>query len=419
LEKRGTLKSWQQEIGRYIEGNHALEFAAAVALTAPLLEPTNQEGFAILLCGNSSIGKSTVLYIANSIWGAGKPSSFRITDNAAETLLKNCNDGLVTLDELGQAKASCLDDIIYMITNGVGKGRAKKNGEAQAVSLFRAVVIASGEIGPESKLAEKGKTVTAGQSVRLLVLNVLMKYGIFNTLHGFNSGSELSDHFKKASVNNQGIVIDEFMKYITANFDEVINEIESNIEVWLSKCCSNITNGQILRVAHKFALTAAVGEVAIKAGIFPFKKGNSLKSAEVMFNKWLEGRGGEHSHELNRILRNLKVLISEGINRFLNIDGSEEGKNIKTAGYKKIALINDEHAIPREVLSEVYILPTVFDSEVLEGRSRKSFVSELVSLNIIERSSNSNHFTKSIWIGKHGKKQAFIINPSALEDLNL
>jgi putative DNA primase/helicase len=418
LEKRGTLQSWQQEIGGYIEDNHALEFAAAVALTAPLLEPTNQEGFAILLCGNSSIGKSTALCIANSIWGAGKPSSFRITDNAAEVLLKNCNDGLVTLDELGQAKASCLDDIIYMIANGIGKGRARKNGEAQTVSLFKAVVIASGEIGPESKLAEKGKTVTAGQSVRLLVLNVLMKYGIFNTLHGFGSGSELSDHFKKASVNNQGVVIDEFMKHITANFDEVISEVDSNIEVWLSKCCSNITNGQILRVAHKFALTAAVGEVAIKAGIFSFKKGNSLKAAEVMFNKWLDGRGGEHSHELNRILKNLKVLISEGINRFLNIDGSEEGKNIKTAGYKRIVLINDEHGIPREILSEIYMLPTVFDSEVLEGKSRKSFVPELVSLEVLEKNTSNNRFTKSVWISKHGSKEVFVINPSALEELS-
>ncbi|WPY01559.1 DUF927 domain-containing protein (plasmid) [Candidatus Trichorickettsia mobilis] len=419
LEKRGTLESWQQEIGKYAEDNHVLEFVASAAFTAPLLEPTNQEGFAILLCGNSSIGKSTALSVANSIWGSGKPSSFRITDNAAESLLKNCNDGLVTLDELGQAQASSLGDIIYMITNGIGKGRAKKNGEAQAVSAFKVVVIASGEVGAEGKLAEKGKSVTAGQSVRLIDLNAVMEHGIFNTLHHFNSGSELSDHLKKASVDNQGVVIDEFLKYITANFDEVLEEIKNGIERWLSECCPKTNNGQILRVAHKFALIGVVGEIAIKALILPFKQAACVKAAEVMFNKWLEGRGGERSHELTQIIRNLKVLLGEGINRFLNVDGTEEGKNIKTAGYKRIASVSDEQDISQEALEEAYILPTVFDSEVLEGKSRKLFIPELVSLGILKIDNKDGQFTNSVRIAKQGKKRAFVIIPSALEELSL
>jgi len=419
LSKIGSLKSWQQEIGKYIESNCLLEFVASSALTSALLNHTKQEGFAILLCGSSSIGKSTALCIANSIWGAGKPSSFRITDNAAETLLKNCNDGLVTLDELGQAQASSLGDIIYMIANGVGKGRAKKNGEAQAISSFRVVVIASGEIGANTKLAEKGKDITAGQSVRLIDLNAVMQHGIFNNLHGFNSGSELSDHLKAASVNNQGVVIDEFMKYITADFDTVISEVELNINCWLSRYCPKNLDGQIIRVAHKFALIGAVGEIAIKAKIFLFEQGRCFETARTMFEKWLEDRGGERSHELNRIIKNLKVLADEGINRFLNIDGSEDGKNIKTAGYKKIISKPDEQGVTQEVLEELCILPTVFDSEVLEGRSRKLFISELINLGVLKVDDKDGRFTRNIRIGKYGVKKLFAINITALEEVNL
>ena len=62
------------------------------------------------------------------------------------------------LDELGEVNADDLFKTIYMMANGVTKGRADKNGNAKETSYFKVLVQSTGEIGVEAKLAEKKTT---------------------------------------------------------------------------------------------------------------------------------------------------------------------------------------------------------------------------------------------------------------------
>ena len=373
LIRKGTLEGWKNNIGRLANGNNSLMFSCAVALSAPLLKILGEEGCCFHFAGSSSIGKTTTLHVASSVWGMGKPSSFRTTDNAAESLCKNSNDGLLLMDELAEIDANSLEKITYLFANGTGKGRSKRNGDAQVITTFRILGLSTGEIGLQAKLTEKGKNATAGQSVRFIEIpaDSSKGLGVFDTLHEFEGGGVLSDHLRKTP-EDCGIVIDKFMKYITSNFEDVKKLITNLSEVWFKKYLPTSSDPQVERVAKKFAFIASIGEIAVSAGILPFEELAVSISCKVLFDRWLEQRGTNDSHEFHSIIERLKVLTQECINsRFLDVGGTDEDKNIReVAGYKKLESNkienletgNDEE---EQVIKEFWILPNVFKREIL------------------------------------------------------
>ena len=388
LIRQGTINGWQDRIGKLVNGNNLLMFSTATAISAPLFKKFNEEGCCFHFSGSSSIGKTTALYVASSVWGMGKPSSFRTTDNAAESLCKNSNDGLLLMDELAEIDPNSLEKLTYLFGNGTGKGRSRRNGEAQAITTFKILGLSTGEIGLQAKLNEKGKNTTAGQSVRFIEIpaDSGKGLGIFDTLHHFENGRDLSDYLRKECLNCGGVVIDEWMRYISSNFNDLQKAIIFASKTWLEKYLPQNSDPQVQRVGKKFALIAIIGETAIDAGILPFAQGAISEACKVLFERWLEQRGNNGSHEFQGIIERLKMLTQESINsRFLDADGgNDENKNIqKLAGYKKSRKqpIEDLENGTREnasLITEFWILPAVFHREILENRNLKIFCKQLI-----------------------------------------
>jgi putative DNA primase/helicase len=104
FKPHGSLPQWQEQIGRYIAGNSRLTLFACAAFAAPLLKlASEKEGGGFHLYGGTSVGKSTALEVAASIWGdQDYIHQWRNTDNAFEAIALAHNDGLLCLDELHQ-----------------------------------------------------------------------------------------------------------------------------------------------------------------------------------------------------------------------------------------------------------------------------------------------------------------------------
>ena len=68
-ETRGSLSDWQAGIGSLTSGHALPVFAVSAALAGPLLHLAEQEGGGINFYGASSIGKTTLLRGAASVWG--------------------------------------------------------------------------------------------------------------------------------------------------------------------------------------------------------------------------------------------------------------------------------------------------------------------------------------------------------------
>ncbi len=128
-ERRGTLDDWRETAGRLAKGHRLATLAISTALASTLLCIGGYESGGVHVCGRSSIGKTSSLRLAASVWGKGAEDgnlrSWRMTSNAAEATLSGaCDIGLV-IDEIGQIDGRELGAVLYMAANGSGKVRMR------------------------------------------------------------------------------------------------------------------------------------------------------------------------------------------------------------------------------------------------------------------------------------------------------
>ena len=102
FEQSGTLEGWRAEVATPALGNDRLILALATAFAGPLVRLIGEESGGLHFFGPSSTGKTTALRCACSVWGI-RHASWRASDNALEPVAAAACDGLLPLDETGQA----------------------------------------------------------------------------------------------------------------------------------------------------------------------------------------------------------------------------------------------------------------------------------------------------------------------------
>ena len=410
-KQSGDLKSWNEKIAKYASSNPNIIFAISLALSAPLLHLTNTENIGVHFIGPSSIGKTTLLNIASSVWG-NSIYNWRTTDNAAESIAELSNDGLLLFDELGQVDGCALDQLSYMLGNGIGKLRSKRSGDAKEAKTFRLALLSSGESGISTKLKERGKTLKAGQSVRLLELPADSKYGIFDDLHNFKSGDEFAKYLKNQIKENTGVLIDIFLQKIIKNKDEIIKMIQTFRKAWEKEVKTLYPNadGQVQRVIGKFSFIASAGEIAILLNLLPWKSLEVSNACKKILNNWINQRGGTLPQEIIEATKNLQEFLEEhGSSRFENPWNQEEKTINNRAGFRKLNECN---------IWEYYILPTSFNKIISNANKRE--VCEFWSERGILKTDKSGKNSQSIRIPGFGKKRMYYVNVQKLEisDIN-
>jgi len=240
------------------------------AFTGPLLSVLGRDGGGFHLRGASSRGKSTLLGVAASVWGA--PSfvqSWRGTDNGIEGIAAACNDSLLVLDELHQVEPRVAGEIVYMLANGRGKMRMNSNGKSQQTRRWSVPVLSSGELSLEEHMASGGRTMYAGQDIRLIDLAADARlHGAFDCLHGELNGRAFAERMQRAGRENYGVAgpafVEKLMKGLDMreNFREnFLRVVDGLCRVWSAKV-DLPPDGQVQRVMARFAIAALVGEMA-------------------------------------------------------------------------------------------------------------------------------------------------------------
>jgi uncharacterized protein (DUF927 family) len=319
MEIRGTLPEWREHIGVPALGNARLQFAICAALAGPLLKLTDEESGGFHITGASSIGKTSILNAASSVCGA-PVRTWRATDNASEGWAQESNDGLLILDELSQVDAKAADAMAYMLANGQGKGRATRSGIARRVVKWRTMLLSSGEIGMAEKLNEGGKRHKAGQAARMVEFPADAGAGIgaFQKLPDGVQAAEFARQIKEAAARYRGTALDEFLTRIVADADiaEVAREMRG---VWLKTHVEENSDGQVRRIAGRFAIVAAAGELATKFNILPWPEGSASAAAAECFRAAVKARGGKGALEIERGIDQVRAfLAAHGASRFEN-----------------------------------------------------------------------------------------------------
>ncbi len=177
-----------------------------------------------------------------------------------------------------------------MLANGAGKARARRGGEGKAPAEWRVIFISSGEIGIADKVAEdgRGRKVAAGQIVRVIDVpaDAGAGFGPFENLHEFPNADAFARHLLKAASENYGQAGRAFLAEISGKLDGVREAVAGFKNDFINEHCPAGADGQISRVAGRFALVAAAGELATKLNIAPWERGEASNAAATCFRAW-------------------------------------------------------------------------------------------------------------------------------------
>jgi putative DNA primase/helicase len=321
---RGTLSEWRDSIGKFTEGHTRATFALSVAFVPPLLDLIGESGGGFNFRGPSSIGKTSLLCSTASVWSNGGEQggfikTWRATANGLEGVAALYSHTLLPLDELSIASGHEVSNIVYSLASGIGKQRAQRDGSAKAPKTWRVMILSTGEVGISAKIQESGRRARAGQEVRIIDLDADAErgHGVFDHA-GADGAKRLADHLKKVASTYYGVAGPTFVKAIEdKGVESVVSTIRETQETFRNAVVKDVTTGQVLRVADRFGLVAAAGELAIELGILPWQAGAAANASRIMFDGWYQDRGSDDPAEVRAATEQIRGLLERhGDGRF-------------------------------------------------------------------------------------------------------
>lgn len=350
FSKAGTIEGWKAGIASFLPGNPLLQLGIGTALAGPLLAHLNiHEGGGFHLLADSSNGKTTIVRCASSAWGHGVEFTLKwnATASGLEGIAALRNDCMLALDELGQADGSYVGDVVYSVADGIGKQRAGRSSAARNVRRWRVMLLSSGEITLETKMAEGGKRVRAGQGVRLVTVSANRTFGAWDNLHGHHTGANLSDALRRHSARDYGHAGPAFVQMLIDS-----SELD-NLPCMLESIRKNFPteSGQSARVAERFAIVALALELAVDAGLLPMARDEATNSMVVLFRKWQDSHSKKLS-ENGQILKSIRDFIDRhGGSRFQSTEAGT-GEVRDRAGYWEATACGRIYMFTRSGLEE-------------------------------------------------------------------
>ena len=294
LDSKGSLSSWITGVTPLMK-NNKVAFSIYASLSAPLLEIMDCSSFLVHFWGDSSMGKTTVMEIASSVWGnpaketGGLITSWNNTMVFVERLASFFNDLPMYLDDSQTADDKTISKIMYMIGNSTGKGRGKKAGGIDANKSWHTVCFSTGE----KQLTES--TQYDGAKARTIEFN--------GSPFGKNEGKIVND-IKTCVRENYGHIGNLFIKKLMEDLEkpEKLAEFKESYATFRELLSMRTTNEIGNRMAGYFAIIQLAGtliEDYFKLG------GNVLQTIENCFLEAINERkseGNTSERALNEVL---------------------------------------------------------------------------------------------------------------------
>ncbi|MGH9760637.1 MAG: DUF927 domain-containing protein, partial [Blastocatellia bacterium] len=222
-EPRGELSRWRTEIAGICRGNPLLRFAVMVAFVPPVLRLLGLPTVGFSWVGDPSLGKSSALALAGSVWGGNpeRPMGF------CETLLKTANafdkvgrryrHTFLPMDEAHLASAQTLADLVHRLAAGESKETAI--GETLPTHTSLVYVLTSNQ--PLAEILIKHKVhFDESYNARLIEIPVVKPRGMFHRLPNDLTAHDFAGRIAKAVTDQYGTAIDRYLTKLTSEYAE-------------------------------------------------------------------------------------------------------------------------------------------------------------------------------------------------------
>lgn len=412
----GTLEEWRREVAAPCAGNSRLVLALSAALAPPLLELLGAESGGFHFRGDSSVGKTTALRVAGSVWGGGGVRGYvgtwRATANGLEGVAAAHCDALLCLDELSEVDAREAGAVAYMLANGAGKARAGRDGGARRGAEWRLLFLSSGELGIADKVREDGRRrVTAGQAVRVVDVpaDAGTGLGLFEDLHGCEDPGAFAQRLGAAARTYYGTAARAFVAALTEDREGAEASAREYREGFLEEHAPKDADGQVRRVAERFALVGAAGEMATSLGVVPWKEGKATKGAAACLAAWLAERGGTGPAELTAALDRVRsFFVTHGASRFdPAADGVAAGLPVRDrAGWWRLA---------EDSRREWLVPPNVFRDELAQGSDPRALARACIERGWL-RPACDGRSSRPERVPGHGKPRVYVFSSAVVDD---
>lgn len=151
VRQKGSMAEWVDEMKRIRSApNLAPKIILAASFASTLVKPCNGLPFFVHLWGGTEVGKTVGLMLAASVWANPEMGKFIHTFNST-AVAQELSAGFVNslpliLDELQIVKdKKDFDQMIYQLSEGVGRARGHKTGGLQRTETWANCIITSGE----------------------------------------------------------------------------------------------------------------------------------------------------------------------------------------------------------------------------------------------------------------------------------
>ena len=266
--KKGTVSEWSKVANNYAKkGNEVRAFTLFAGFGSALFKFTKLSGAIIHLTNNGSgVGKTTIQYMVNSIWGRPVEPLMNQEDKYLARMHRVAVLGNIsaTIDELTNMADEEVSNMAYSITHGRGRNRMQSQTNAERSNTLRWALIAitSGNKSLYDQLFNL-KDFPEGELMRILE---------FNVSKNDNMSKAESDEAFNGMYENYGVAGDVFMRYVLTNLPEVINML-GKIQRKFDKAAG---------ITQRERYWSAVAACALTAGLITKKLGlHAIDVAEV------------------------------------------------------------------------------------------------------------------------------------------
>ena len=219
----GTLEKWKEVFNMYARpGLEANAFAALTAFGSPLLKFTGLKGAIInVIFPHSGSGKSTALFMANSVYG--HPTNLvaipKDTMNARMHMLGVMNNLPFTMDEITNMKPEEFSDLTYAMSQGRGKNRqeAGANKLRKNNTTWQNITLSSGNASFYEKLGSL-KNTPDGEMMRLVEYTIGYSDAI-----PMEEGKRMFDH---QLLENYGHAGDIYAQWLVGHKEEAVQQLK-------------------------------------------------------------------------------------------------------------------------------------------------------------------------------------------------
>lgn len=146
----GDFNEWLKLVRTIRATGHISKIILASSFASVLVEPLGGLPFFTHIWGGTEAGKTVGLMLAASVWANPALGTYIHTFNSTyvgqEMMAGFCNSLPLCLDELQCIKdRKDFDRLIYMLTEGIGKGRGAKSGGLQRLQTWKNCILTTGE----------------------------------------------------------------------------------------------------------------------------------------------------------------------------------------------------------------------------------------------------------------------------------